>query len=61
MGGKSTDLLIQRQYVNCQCEEWNDEAIPYLLREIATLPSVARNDTVKGFNAFVSVNTDNEV
>jgi len=26
-----------------------------LLYEIATLPLVARNDTVKGFNAFVLV------
>ncbi len=39
----------------CHCEEWNDEAISYLSSEIATLSLVARNDDVKGFNAFVLV------
>lgn len=34
---------MQIQQVFCHCEERRDEAIP-ILSEIATLPSVARND-----------------
>ena len=38
---------------NCHCEERSDAAISTFFHEIATLPSVARNDIVKIHIAFI--------